>query len=130
MRSSKWFYLLYFVFCSSYAAEPEKFLPDTQQEARAHALFQELRCVVCESQSIADSKAELAQDMRVLIRERISTGETDASIRTYLVSRYGKHILMKPPLEASTALLWFGPIAILGMGAMFLFTMVARKSRP
>lgn len=88
------------------------------QEARAQALFRELRCLVCQSQSLADSGAPLAADMRAVIRERIAQGESDEAIRAYLVSRYGDAILMNPPLDEGTALLWAGPALILLIGGL------------
>lgn len=99
-------------------------LPDSAQEARAKALFHDVRCVVCQSESIAESPADIAADMRRLIREKIAAGESDEAIKTYLVKRYGDYILMQPPVKRATLLLWFGPLMVLlGGGALAWRTM-------
>lgn len=92
-------------------------LPDARQEAKAQALMEELRCLVCQGQSIADSDAELAGDMRDLVRRRIATGERPASIRSWLVQRYGSWISYKPTDEPAAWPLWLAPIALLLTGA-------------
>lgn len=92
-------------------------LPGAEQEARARALFHQIRCTVCQGESIADSPAGVAADMRRFIRQRIAAGESDAAIRSFLVEQYGDYILMKPPLKPATYLLWFGPAVILLVGA-------------
>lgn len=108
---------------------PEK-LADPKQEARAVALQKEFRCVVCQGESLDESNALLAADLRRLIRARIESGDTDAQIQRYLVSRYGNFILMKPPLEPDTYLLWFGPIALLGIGgAVAAFVVLRARKR-
>ncbi|MDE3015999.1 MAG: cytochrome c-type biogenesis protein CcmH [Pseudomonadota bacterium] len=100
----------------AFALVVETPLADGAQEARARALFHQIRCVVCEGQAIADSPADVASDMRRLIRDRIASGDSDAAIKAYLVSRYGDFILMQPPLKADTWILWFGPILVLLAG--------------
>lgn len=112
----------------AFALVVEQPLPDPAGEARAEALFHQIRCVVCEGQAIADSPADVAADMRQLIRQRVAAGDSDAAIRTYLVSRYGDFILMKPPLKPGTWLLWFGPLLVLAVGGGLVFT-VFRKRR-
>lgn len=92
-------------------------LADAAQEARAKALFNEIRCVVCQGESIADSPSDVAAAMRREIRAQLEKGESDAAITGYLVSRYGDAVLMRPPLKAATLPLWFAPLAILGLGA-------------
>jgi cytochrome c-type biogenesis protein CcmH len=92
-------------------------LPDPRQEARAQALMQELRCLVCQGQSIADSDADLAGDMRALVRERIAAGDDPRAIRAWLVERYGNWVSFKPPLEPLTWPLWVAPILLLAAGA-------------
>jgi cytochrome c-type biogenesis protein CcmH len=105
---------------------PEK-LADPKLEARAVALQRQFRCLVCQSQSLDESNALLAADLRKLIRARIAEGQSDQQIRDYLVSRYGNIILMKPPLESDTYLLWFGPLLVL-MGGGAVAGMVIRRA--
>lgn len=93
-------------------------LPDPAQEARAKALMETLRCIVCQGQSIADSDAEMAGDMRALVRERIQAGEAPGEIRQWLVQRYGDYVSYDPPLGWSTAPLWLAPIVLLGLGGL------------
>jgi cytochrome c-type biogenesis protein CcmH len=108
--------------CASAHALPlEEPLPVAGQEARAQALFHEIRCVVCQGESIADSSADIAADMRRLIRGRVAMGDSNDAIKTYLASRYGDGILMQPPLTSSTALLWFGPLIILLVAMIIAF---------
>jgi cytochrome c-type biogenesis protein CcmH len=106
------------------AVEPDEMLPDPAQEARARALTKDLRCVVCQNQSVDDSDAPLAKDIRVLVREKISQGQSDQQVTDFIVARYGKFVLLNPPLEGDTALLWIGPFAVffigLGMAALFI----------
>ncbi|MCA3630457.1 MAG: cytochrome c-type biogenesis protein CcmH [Methylobacterium sp.] len=97
------------------AVQPGEQLKDGALEARARKLSAELRCLVCQNQSIDDSDAELARDLRRLVRERISAGDSDSAIRQFLVARYGEFVLLRPPFSLSTALLWSLPaIALLG----------------
>ena len=91
-------------------------LPDPAQEAQAKALMNDLRCLVCQGQSIADSDAELAGDMRALVRQRIQAGESPDAVRDWLVQRYGKWVTYDPPLDAVTAPLWAIPVLLLGLG--------------
>jgi cytochrome c-type biogenesis protein CcmH len=93
-------------------------LPDARQEARAQALMEEIRCLVCQGQSIADSDAELAADMRDLVRRRIAAGESPASIRAWLIQRYGAWVTYRPPAEPVAWPLWLAPIALLVGGAL------------
>lgn len=94
-----------------------KQLPDPKQEAAAAALMQTLRCLVCQGQSIADSDADMAGDMRALVRRRVEAGETPDEIRTWLTTRYGNWITYDPPLEPVTWPLWIAPVLLLGAGA-------------
>jgi cytochrome c-type biogenesis protein CcmH len=98
---------------SALAVEPDEVLADPALEARARALSQELRCVVCQNQSIDDSNAPLARDMRLLLRERIRLGDSDEKVRDFLVARYGNFVLLKPPLQTDTLMLWFSPLLFL-----------------
>jgi len=95
-------------------------LPDARQEATATALMQEIRCLVCQGQSIADSDAELAGDMRALVRERIARGEQPEAVRRWLVERYGAWVSYRPPLEPLSWPLWAAPIGLLAVGAWLL----------
>jgi cytochrome c-type biogenesis protein CcmH len=103
-------------------------LSDPAREARAVALQKQLRCVVCQGQSLDESNAPLAADLRRLIRTHIEKGETDAQIEHYLVARYGNFILMKPPLELDTYALWFGPLVVLLAGGAGAVAVVMRAS--
>ena len=96
-------------------------LDDPAQEARVRELARELRCVVCQNQSIFDSNADLARDLRLLVRERIAAGDTDAEAKQYIVDRYGDFVLLKPPFKATTYVLWFGPLVIFILGAAAVF---------
>jgi cytochrome c-type biogenesis protein CcmH len=99
------------------AVMPDEMLPDAAQESRARAISRDLRCVVCQNQSIDDSDAPLARDLRLLVREQIAAGKSDAQVRDYVVERYGNFVLLKPPVESETLLLWGGPFAVLLLGA-------------
>jgi cytochrome c-type biogenesis protein CcmH len=100
------------------AVQPNEMLKDPALEARARALSRNIRCLVCQNESIDDSHADLAHDLRVLIRERLTAGDTDQQVLDYLVSRYGDFVLLRPPLKSTTWLLWFGPGAILVIAAV------------
>ena len=110
------------------AVQPDEILADAALEGRARALSKELRCMVCQNQSIDDSDAPLARDLRVLVRERLQAGDSDRQVIDYLVGRYGEFVLLKPRFSWRTALLWLGPAAILLIGALGLFV-VARRYR-
>jgi cytochrome c-type biogenesis protein CcmH len=102
------------------AVQPDELLPDPKLEARARAISAGLRCLVCQNQSIDDSNAELARDLRRLVRERLNLGESDEQVRTFLVRRYGNFILLKPPLDLETAFLWGMPAMVLAAGGIVL----------
>ncbi len=108
---------------------PDRPLADARQEARAQALFDDIRCVVCQHEAIADSPAGIASDMRQLVREQIVAGRSDAQIRDDLVRRYGDFVLFSPPVRAGTWLLWFGPFVLLLAVATALLVF-ARRRRP
>jgi len=97
----------------AFAVEPNEMLADPALEARAREISKELRCLVCQNQSIDDSNAELARDLRVLVRERLSAGDSDGEVFAFVVARYGDFVLLDPPVKPGTWLLWFGPIGIL-----------------
>jgi cytochrome c-type biogenesis protein CcmH len=112
----------------SFAVQPDELMKDPALEARARALSAELRCMVCQNQSIDDSDAPLARDIRLLIRQRIGEGESNDTVRSYLVSRYGDFILLKPPFKPETLLLWL--IAPLTLSAGLAAVLVARRRAP
>jgi cytochrome c-type biogenesis protein CcmH len=109
---------LAFVAGAAGAVLPDEQLPDPALEARARAISKELRCVVCQNQSIDDSDAPLARDLRVIVREQITAGKTDDQVMSYVVERYGNFVLMKPPFQLGTALLWLGPLLVTIVGAI------------
>jgi cytochrome c-type biogenesis protein CcmH len=102
------------------AVQPDEVLPDPNREARARAISAGLRCLVCQNQSIDDSRAELARDLRLLVRERLNLGESDEQVRAFLVKRYGNFILLKPPVDLETAFLWGMPVLVLAAGGIAL----------
>jgi cytochrome c-type biogenesis protein CcmH len=112
------------------AVQPDEILADPKLEARARDLSAQLRCMVCQNQSIDDSNAELARDLRVLIRERLKAGDGDDAIRAYLVQRYGDFILLKPPFKAETVALWGAPFVILLAGGAAIFLSAKRRRAP
>ena len=111
------------------AVQPDEMLKDSALESRARDLSRELRCMVCQNQSIDDSEAPLARDLRLLVRERLTKGDSDQQVLSFLVSRYGEFVLLRPPLEWHTLLLWGLPPAALAAGAIGLFIM-SRRRRP
>jgi cytochrome c-type biogenesis protein CcmH len=111
----------------AHAVQPDEMLRDPALEARARALSAELRCMVCQNQSIDDSDAPLARDIRLLIRERIAKGESNQAVRSFLVSRYGDFILLRPPLKIETLLLWGGVPVALAVGALALWLAARRR---
>jgi cytochrome c-type biogenesis protein CcmH len=102
------------------AVQVDEVLADAGLEARARSLSKELRCMVCQNQSIDDSDAPLARDLRILVRERLQAGDSDAQVLDFLVARYGEFVLLKPRLSAHTALLWLMPVGALLIGAIAL----------
>jgi cytochrome c-type biogenesis protein CcmH len=102
-------------------------LPDPRQEAEAKALMEQLRCLVCQGQSIADSDAELAGDMRHMVRSRIAAGQSPAAVRRWLVERYGNWVSYKPPLEPATWGLWLAPLVLLGLGVWLALARLKRR---
>ncbi len=112
--------LLISPFTAAFALDPSEMLKDPALEARARSLSAELRCLVCQNQSIDESEAPLAKDLRVLIRERLTAGDSDAAAMDFVVARYGEFVLLRPRFSASTALLWLGPFIILAAAAAYL----------
>ena len=113
---------------TAWAVEPNEMLADPVLEARARAISKELRCMVCQNESIDDSQAPLAHDLRVLVRERLKAGDSDAQVMNFLVSRYGEFVLLKPPLSWHTLALWGTPPGLLLLG-LVMIVVVARRRR-
>ena len=112
---------------SAYAVEPAERLADPALEARARGLSQELRCLVCQNQSIDESNADLAHDLRVLLRQRLAAGDTDRQVLDYVVARYGVFVLLDPPFAPVTYLLWLTPPALVLGGGTFLVLRARRR---
>jgi cytochrome c-type biogenesis protein CcmH len=114
---------------AAYAVQPDEIMGDPAKEARARDLSRELRCMVCQNQSIDDSEAPLARDLRLLVRERIAAGDTDAQVIDFLVARYGEFVLLKPRFNLHTLLLWLLPPLALAGGGLALWTHGRRRSK-
>ncbi len=114
----------------SHAVQPSEMLADPGLEARARTLSAELRCMVCQNQSIDDSDAPLAADIRILLRERIAAGDSDAAVMDFLVARYGEFILLRPRFSAHTALLWIAPFGVLVVGVGIAALAYRRRQVP
>ena len=112
---------------NAHAVLPNEQLADPKLEARARAISQELRCVVCQNQSIDDSDAELAHDLRVLLRERLLKGDSDDQAKAYIVKRYGSYVLLKPQFRTETLLLWLGPFVVLMLGGTGATVYILRR---
>lgn len=109
------------------AVDPEERLADPRLEERARAITRELRCLVCQNQSIEDSNAPLARDLRRLVRQRLAAGDSDSAVIAYVVARYGDFVLLRPPVKPVTWLLWFGPGVLLVVAGSFLLIRAKRK---
>ena len=119
--------LLLLLFASpALALQPDEILQDNVLEERARVISKELRCLVCQNQSIDDSDAPLARDLRLLVRERLQTGESDDEVIKFVVDRYGDFVLLRPPVKGSTLALWISPVALLLLG-IFIFLTWFRK---
>lgn len=113
----------------AFAVQPDEVLPDPALELRARELSKGIRCMVCQNQSIDDSDAPLARDLRILLRDRLRAGDSDAQVRDYLVARYGEFVLLEPRKDLRTALLWSMPLLILLLGGLILLRFF-RRQRP
>ena len=118
------------VLCMAAASDPAERLPDPAQEARAREIFREVRCLVCQNESIDDSEAELAGDLRAIVRQQVAAGRSDDEIRDFLVARYGEFVLLKPPFSAGNAVLWVAPFFVVLAGALLLLGLLRRKAGP
>jgi cytochrome c-type biogenesis protein CcmH len=114
---------------AAFAVQPDEIMSDPARELRARDLSRELRCMVCQNQSIDDSDAPLARDLRLLVRERIASGDSDAQVIDFLVARYGEFVLLKPRLNAHTWLLWLLPPLALAAGGIALWAQARRRPR-
>jgi cytochrome c-type biogenesis protein CcmH len=122
--------VLFVVLCAiapAAAVQPDEVLKDPSLEARARGLSRELRCMVCQNQSIDDSDADLAHDLRVLVRERLTAGDSDSQVIDFLVARYGEFVLLKPRFAWHNAVLWMTPAAVLVAGAVAMFMALRRR---
>jgi cytochrome c-type biogenesis protein CcmH len=111
----------------AFAVQPDEMLPDPALEQRARMLSRELRCMVCQNQSIDDSEAPLARDLRLLVRDRLKKGDTNQQVLDFLVARYGQFVLLKPRFGWDTALLWLAPVGVLLAGAASLIAFIRRR---
>jgi cytochrome c-type biogenesis protein CcmH len=112
------------------AVQPDEVLKDPVLEHRAREISSGLRCLVCQNQSIDDSDAQLAKDLRLLVRERLVAGDSDEAVRHYLVQRYGEFVLLKPTFKAHTLLLWLTPVLVLALGAIGAYAALRRRPPP
>ncbi len=115
---------------STHAVQPDEIMADPAKELRARDLSRELRCMVCQNQSIDDSEAPLARDLRLLVRERIAAGDSDSQVIDFLVARYGEFVLLKPPFNPHTLLLWLLPPLALAGGGLALWSYARRRAKP
>jgi cytochrome c-type biogenesis protein CcmH len=116
------------VLCLAAASDPAERLPDPAQEARARAIFQDVRCLVCQNESIDDSEAPLAHDLRQIVREQVRAGRSDADIKRFLTDRYGEFVLMRPAFSLTNLALWGGPFLVVVLGAGLLIGRLRNRS--
>jgi cytochrome c-type biogenesis protein CcmH len=112
---------------AAWAVQPDEMMDDPILEQRAREISAELRCLVCQNQSIDDSNASLARDLRILVRERLKAGDSDRQVLDYIVARYGDYVLLRPPFRAETWILWLGPVALLAIVVGLLAVGVRRR---
>jgi cytochrome c-type biogenesis protein CcmH len=108
------------VFCMAAASDPAERLPDPAQEARARHIFEQVRCLVCQNESIDDSQAQLAHDLRQIVRDQVRQGRSDAQIKAFLVQRYGEFVLLRPSFSPGNLALWIGPFVVVALGVLLL----------
>lgn len=130
MRAVLAFALVAGLAAPAFAVQPDEVLSDPNLEARARALSRELRCVVCRSENIDDSDAGIARDLRLLVRERLVAGDTDAEVIDFLVARYGDYVLLNPPLRGANWVLWAAGPGLLLLGGGIAFAFLRRKPAP
>jgi cytochrome c-type biogenesis protein CcmH len=110
------------------AITPDEMLKDPALEQRAREIGKDLRCLVCQNQSIDDSDADLAKDLRIIVRERLTAGDSNAQVMKFVVDRYGDFVLLRPPVKASTLVLWGGPFVLFTVGVLVVFGFYRRRS--
>lgn len=113
----------------AWAMKPDEMLTNPKLESRARDIGKELRCLVCQNESIDDSEADLARDLRILVRQRLVAGDSDEQVKQFIVARYGNYVLLRPPFDAETYLLWLGPLAVLMLGAAAALAYYRRAAR-
>jgi cytochrome c-type biogenesis protein CcmH len=118
------------VYGPAFAVQPDEVLKDPALEKRAREISSGLRCLVCQNQSIDDSDAQLAKDLRVLVRERLVAGDSDGQVRDFLVQRYGEFVLLKPTFRTQTMLLWLAPALVLVLGGLGAYAALRRRPQP
>jgi cytochrome c-type biogenesis protein CcmH len=116
------------VACVAAASDPAERLPDPAQEAKAREIFRDVRCMVCQNESIDDSDAELAQDLRKLVREQVAAGRTEAQVKAFLTDRYGEFVLLTPTFSPGNLVLWVGPFLVLLIGGGLLFARLRNRT--
>lgn len=114
--------------CLAAASDPSERLPDPAQEARAREIFQDVRCLVCQNESIDDSDADLAKDLRRIVREQVKAGKSEPEIKTFLTDRYGEFVLLKPSFSVGNLVLWIGPFLIVVGGLALLFVRLRNRT--
>jgi cytochrome c-type biogenesis protein CcmH len=110
------------------ASDPAERLPDPAQEARARSIFQDVRCLVCQNESIDDSEAELARDLRQIVREQVKAGRSDTQIKRFLTDRYGEFVLLRPSFALGNVALWVGPFLVVGLGLILLLIQLRNRT--
>ncbi|CAA7621512.1 Cytochrome c-type biogenesis protein CcmH [Magnetospirillum sp. LM-5] len=113
----------------AFAADPSEMLKDPALEKRAHTLGKELRCLVCQSESIEDSNADLAKDLRIIVREQIGKGASDEQVKKFVVDRYGDYVLLNPPFKGATLVLWLGPFGLLAVSLVAAWAFFRRRAK-
>lgn len=115
------------VFCMAAASDPAERLADPAEEARAREIFQQVRCLVCQNESIDDSNAELAQDLRRIVRDQVREGRSDDEIKRFLTDRYGEFVLLRPSFSIGNAALWLGPFLVVALGVVLLLARLRNR---
>ena len=128
MKLRALFAVLAGVLCIAAASDPAERLPDPRQEAQARQIFQDIRCLVCQNESIDDSDAELARDLRQIVREQVRSGRSEAQIKRFLIDRYGEFVLLRPSMSLGNMALWAGPFLVVLMGAVLMLRRLRNRT--